>query len=30
MNHITDVYNLWLKANRRPLLGKGKLINNDI
>ena len=28
MNHITDVYNLWLKANRRPLLGKGKLINN--
>ena len=28
MNHISDVYNLWLKANRRPLLGKGKLINN--
>jgi hypothetical protein len=28
MNHITDVYNLWLKANRRPLLGKGKLISN--
>ncbi len=28
MNHITEVYNLWLKANRRPLLGKGKLINN--
>ncbi len=28
MNHITDVYNLWLKANRRPLMGSGKFINN--
>lgn len=29
MHHISNVYNLWLKANRRPLLGEGKLINNE-
>ena len=29
MHHISNVYNLWLKATGRPLLGEGKLINNE-
>jgi hypothetical protein len=29
MTHITNVYNLWLKLHRRPLLAQGEFINNQ-